>query len=73
MKPVNMVPSLPVVQSIETEPETLEEVDSILWLHHIILVRLQEKYCKIISQESVQNRTLMLAPGANLSAASLAQ
>ena len=43
MEPVDMVPSLPVVQGIEAEPEALEEVDSILWLHDVILIRLQEK------------------------------
>ena len=43
MEPVDMVPSLPVVQGIEAEPEALEEVDPILWLHDIILVRLQGK------------------------------
>ena len=42
-EPVDMVPSLPVVQGIEAEPEALEEVDSILWLHDVILIRLQEK------------------------------
>ena len=38
-----MIPSLPVVQSIEAEPEALEEIDPILWLHHVILIRLQGK------------------------------
>ena len=44
-----MIPSLPVVQSIEAEPKALEEVDPILWLHHVILIRLQGKgdYIKI--------------------------
>ena len=41
-----MVPSLPVVQGIEAEPEPLEEVDPILGLHHVILVRLHEKRIK---------------------------
>ena len=35
-----MVPSLPVVQGIEAEPESLEEVDPILWLHDVIPIRL---------------------------------
>ena len=43
MEPVDMVPSLPVVQGIEAEPEALEEVDPILWLHDVIPIRLQEK------------------------------
>ena len=43
MEPVDMVPSLPVVQGIKAEPEALEEVDTILWLHDIILVCLQGK------------------------------
>ena len=43
MEPVDMVPSLPVVQGIEAEPEALEEVDPILRLHDVIPIRLQEK------------------------------
>ena len=38
--PVDVVPGLPVVQGIEAKPEALEEVDAILRLHNIILVRL---------------------------------
>ena len=40
MQPVDMVPSLSVVQGIEAEPEALEEVNPILWLHNVVLVRL---------------------------------
>ena len=38
-----MVSGLPVVQGVEAEPETLEEVDPILWLHDVIPIRLEEK------------------------------
>ena len=43
MEPVDTVPILLVVQGIEAEPEALEEVDPILWLHDVIPIRLQEK------------------------------